>query len=160
MGHGRSVAGKRPAIPGNSPEATCGDAGRQLEIPWSRKDLLRLAWSGSDDGQESVADLLREYVRTATLKETAHDLDERESSLAHELAERDYHEPPARLLVLALIGDKSHRLIRELCRLAGVDCVERSPLTDEEELRRTREWLRDNPALRESWEKHVRGGKP
>lgn len=86
-------------------------------------------------------ELVRAFVQAKTLKEVAYALDEQPSGLAHELAERDYREPKARLLVLAVMRDKSRAIIRWLCRLAGGRFVEDSPLTPEEELRRIRESL-------------------
>ncbi len=106
----------------------------QLPIQWSDRDLVSQAWPAG-------LELLRGFVQATTLKEVAYVLDEQPSGLAHELAERDYREAKARLLVLAVMRDKTRTIIKWLCRLAGGRFVQDSPLTPEEELRRIRESL-------------------
>jgi len=120
---------------------------------------LHQAWRGEGAGVNGL-ELLREFVKTKTLKETAYILDEQPSGLAHELAEHDYREPKARLLVLAVMRDKSRRIIRWLCHLAGGAFVELPRMSADEELRLTKDWLRNNPSIEKAWKDEVHGGRP
>lgn len=151
MGHGKTVPRNDPSTPVKTSAVGCG-APRQLPLEWSDRDAVAQAWPAG-------LELLRAFVTAKTLKEVAYALDEQPSGLAHELAERDYREPKARLLVLAVMRDKTRTITQWLCRLAGGRFVEDAPLTVDEELRRTREWLSRNPAVERAWAEEVHGRK-